>query len=169
VTNQEARLTLGAFQTTNQGALSLESGLRPAPAQLDNRLRRFALRLASLPGGDQARELVGAPDSMLGQRLQSSLRCWNGREETVPLEVATPLETTTTTEEAAAMREAQLSGRDLHRRLPPGEWRNWLRGRLEEGRYLETPDGLGPGSLRRRMRKNCNGHQGIEGNEVADE
>ena len=31
--NQEARLTLGAFRTANQGALSLESGLRPAPAQ----------------------------------------------------------------------------------------------------------------------------------------
>ena len=27
VINQEARLTLGAFRTTNQGALSLESGL----------------------------------------------------------------------------------------------------------------------------------------------
>jgi len=47
--NQEARLTTGAFRTTNQGALSLESGIRPAAAQLDNRLRRFALRLASLP------------------------------------------------------------------------------------------------------------------------
>ena len=61
--NRGARLTLGAFRTTNQGALSLESGLRPAPAQLDNRLRRFALRLA---GDDQARELTGAPGSMLG-------------------------------------------------------------------------------------------------------
>ena len=45
--NQQARLTLGAFKTTNQGALSLESGLRPAAAQLDNLLRRFALRPAS--------------------------------------------------------------------------------------------------------------------------
>jgi len=39
VINQEARLTLGA--------LGLESGLRPA--QLENRLRHYALRLASLP------------------------------------------------------------------------------------------------------------------------
>ena len=46
---------------------------------------------------------------MFGQRLQSFLGCWNGREETVLLEVATPLEATTTI--AAAMREAQLSGR----------------------------------------------------------
>jgi len=73
--NQEARSTMGAFRTTNQGALSLESGLKPAATQLDNRLRRFALRLASLPGGDQARELVGASDSALGQRLQSALGC----------------------------------------------------------------------------------------------
>ena len=62
VINQEARLTLGAFRTTNQGALSLESGLRPAAAQLDNRLRRYALRLASLPKGDQAREIFEAMD-----------------------------------------------------------------------------------------------------------
>jgi len=88
--NQEARLTTGAFRTTNQGALSLESGFRPAVAQLANRLRRFALRLASLPKGEQARELVGASDSALGQRLQSALGCWNGRGDTVLLEVAYP-------------------------------------------------------------------------------
>jgi len=77
-------------------------------AQLDhNRLRRFALRLASLPRGDQARELVGAPDSALGKRLQSVLGCWNGREDTVLLEVASPLDASTTIdEEAAAAREA---------------------------------------------------------------
>jgi len=70
---------------------------------------RFALRLASLPGGGQATELIGAPDSMLGQRLQSFLGCWNGREETDLFEVATSLQATTTIEEeAAAMREAQF-------------------------------------------------------------
>jgi len=92
VINQEARLTTGAIRTTNAGALSMESGLRPAGAQLDNRARRFALRLASLPRGDQARELIGASDSELGQRLQSFLGCWNGREETVLMEVASPLD-----------------------------------------------------------------------------
>ena len=111
VVNQEARLTTGAFRTTNQGALSLESGIKPAVAQLDNRLRRFALRLASLSKGDQARELVGAAGA-LGQRLQSALGCWNGREETVLLEVATPLEATITIEEeAAAALEARSSNR----------------------------------------------------------
>ena len=110
--NQEARATLGAFRTTNQGALGSEPGLRPAAAQMDNRLRRFALRLASLPGGDQAGELIGASESALGQRLHSYLGCWNGREETVLLEVASPLEAAVTIEkEAAAANEAKRTGR----------------------------------------------------------
>ena len=45
---------------------------------------------------------MGAPDSALGQRLQSVLECWNGREETVLLEVASPLDASTTVEEEAA-------------------------------------------------------------------
>ena len=108
--NQEARLTTGSFRTINQGALSLESGIKPAVAQLENRLRRFALRLASLPRGDQARELVGASDSALGQRLQSARGCWNGREDTVLLEVAPHLDASTTIEEevAAALEAKQL-------------------------------------------------------------
>ena len=110
--NQEARATLGAFRTTSQGALSSESGLRPAAAQMDSRLRRFALRLASLTRGDQARELIGASESALGQRLQSYLGCWNGREETVLLEVASPLEAAVSIEEeAAAANEAKRTGR----------------------------------------------------------
>jgi len=104
VINQEARLTLGAFRTTNQGALSLESGLRPAAAQLDNRLRRYALRLASLPRGDQAREMFEAMDGEgeFGQRLRSFLGCWNGKEETVLMETATPLEAIVVVEEEDA-------------------------------------------------------------------
>jgi len=110
--NQEARLTTGAFRTTNQGALSFESGIKPAVVQLDNRLRRFALRLASLPRGDQARKLVGTSDSALGQRLQSALGCWNGREETALLEVASPLGASTTIEEeTAGALEARRLGR----------------------------------------------------------
>jgi len=35
--NQQARATTGAFRTTNLGALSMESGLRPASNQLENR------------------------------------------------------------------------------------------------------------------------------------
>jgi len=79
---------------------------------MDNRLRRFALRLASLPRGDQARELIGASESALSQRLQSYLGCWNGREETVLLEVASPLEAAVSIEEeAAAANEAKRTGR----------------------------------------------------------
>jgi len=59
--NQEARATTGCFQTINLGALSMEFSIRAAVAQLENRHRRFGLRLLSLPQGDQAREVVGAP------------------------------------------------------------------------------------------------------------
>ena len=45
----------------------------------------------------------------LGQRLQSHLGCWNGREETVLLEVASPLDATTTIEEAEAAASEPLS------------------------------------------------------------
>jgi len=66
--NQEARATTGCFRTTNLGALSMESGLRAAAAQLENRQRRFGLGLLSLPVGDQAREIAGAPTG-IGRRL----------------------------------------------------------------------------------------------------
>ena len=49
--NQEARATTGLFWMTNLGALSVESGLRTASTQLENRQRRFGLRLLSLPRG----------------------------------------------------------------------------------------------------------------------
>jgi len=87
----------------------LESGIKPAVILLDNRLRRFALRLASLPRGDQARKLVGSSDSALGQRLQSALGCWNGREETVLLEVASPLDASTTSRKRPLLRGKRTS------------------------------------------------------------
>ena len=42
--NQEARATSGCFWATNPGALSVESGLQAATAQLENRLRGTATR-----------------------------------------------------------------------------------------------------------------------------
>jgi len=50
--NEEARAITGCFRTTNLGALSMESGLGAATAQLENRQRRFGLRLLSLPQVD---------------------------------------------------------------------------------------------------------------------
>jgi len=52
--NQQAQATTGAFRTTNMGVLSMESGLRPATNQLENRQRRFGLRLLSLTSGEKA-------------------------------------------------------------------------------------------------------------------
>ena len=75
--NQEARHTTGAFRTTNQGALSMESGLRPAVIQLGNRLHRFALHSNGLgPAGIRRRarsDCEGSPGSSnQGPRAQNS-------------------------------------------------------------------------------------------------
>ena len=47
--NQEARATTGSFRTTNLEGRSMESGLRPAAAQLENGQWQLGLRLLSLP------------------------------------------------------------------------------------------------------------------------
>jgi len=48
------------------------SGLRPANTQPNNIKRRSALRLNSLPQGDQARDLMGT-DSTIGESLETLL------------------------------------------------------------------------------------------------
>jgi len=53
--NREARAITGYFRTTNLGAL-MESGLRPATTQLENRQRSFGLRLLSMPQGSRLRK-----------------------------------------------------------------------------------------------------------------
>jgi len=84
--NQQGRATTGAFRTTNLGALSMESGLRPATNQLENRQRRFGLRLLSLPEGEKARGIVSA-QTAIGKRLASALSyTWTETERTVLLE-----------------------------------------------------------------------------------
>jgi len=70
---------------TDLGALSMESGLWAATAQLENRQRRFALRLLSLLQGDQAREAVSAP-AAIGRRLTYALAYAGKTESTVLLE-----------------------------------------------------------------------------------
>ena len=85
--NQEARATTGCFRTTNQGALAMEAGLRPAVAQLDNRQRHFALRLLSLPEGERAKKIVGS-DTAIGKRLAAALNyTWTATEEVALPEV----------------------------------------------------------------------------------
>jgi len=64
----------------------MESGLRPATNQLENRQRRFGLRLLSLPEGERARGIVSAPTA-LGKRLSKALGyTWTETERTVLLE-----------------------------------------------------------------------------------
>jgi len=147
--------------SNHQGALSLESEIKPAVTQLDNRLRRFALRLASLPRGDQARKPVGSSDSALGQRLQSALGCWNGREESGPPRGGLPpgrVHHGRGRSCCCARSEPARPARPnhFHGRIPPREWSDWLCSHMEEGQVLKRPQNphvLGPGSLRRRMRR----------------
>ena len=82
LTNQQARAITGCFKSTNLGQLMLMSGLCPAHSLLNNRGRRYALRMATLPEGDQARQLLGAP-SELGTRLTTWLGTTGRRESTI--------------------------------------------------------------------------------------
>jgi len=89
--NQEARAATGCFQTTSLGALSIESGLWAATAQLENRQRRYALRLLGLPQGDLAREIAAAP-TRIWRRLTNALAYPGGTESIVLLEVPETLD-----------------------------------------------------------------------------
>jgi hypothetical protein len=105
--NQEGRAVTGCFRTTNLGALAMESGLRAATAQLENRQRRFGLRLLSLPQGSQAREVVGTT-SAIGRRLEAALGNTGRTETTILLEEPETLDAETIQQdEAAAKREAE--------------------------------------------------------------
>ena len=67
----------------------MESRLRPASNQLENRQRRFGLRLLSLPQGDAAREVINTrgKNPTISKRLSAALeRKWTATAETVLLE-----------------------------------------------------------------------------------
>jgi hypothetical protein len=107
--NTQARAVTGCFGTTNLDALAMESGLRPVSAQLENRLRRFGLRLISLPDGDQARKVVGAR-SGIGRRTKNALAlAHRGRTDTtILLEEPEALDADTISEDdKAAKAEAE--------------------------------------------------------------
>ena len=95
--------------TSNDWLLSaMEPGLRAATAQLENRQRRFGLRLLSLPQGDQAREIVGAPTA-IGRRFTNSLAYAGGTERIVLLEELETLDAELLQEEDDVKAEAERS------------------------------------------------------------
>jgi len=71
----------GELRTTNLGVVMAESGLRPAKSLLNNRSRRHALKLMSLPKGDQAKTLPSG-DTAMGQRMVHFSE-YSGREEEI--------------------------------------------------------------------------------------
>jgi hypothetical protein len=83
----------------------MELGLRPVAAQLENRQRRFGLRLLSLPQGDQAKEVVGAAPA-IGKRLECALGYAGRTESTVLLEEPEALDAEVIQEDEAAAKAA---------------------------------------------------------------
>jgi len=141
LTNQEARATTGCFRTTNLGALSMESGIRAAAAQLENRQRRFGLRLLSLPQGDQAREVVGAP-TQIGRRLTNALAHSGQTEGTVLLEEAETFDAELLQEEEAKAKAEAERARPGLTMFTDGSWMDdgvtgyavvWKNGQTWEG------------------------------------
>jgi len=108
--NQEARATTSCFRTTNLGALSMESGVRAATAQLENRQRRFGLRLLSLSQGDQAWKVVRAPTG-IGRRLTNAL-AYGGQTDSAAQEPETL--------DAELLQEEEAEARAEAKRIRPG-------------------------------------------------
>jgi len=81
----------------------MESGLRAAATQLENRQQRLGLRLLSLPQGDQARGIVGAPTE-IGRRLTNILASAGRTESTILLEEPETLDAELLQEEEAEAR-----------------------------------------------------------------
>ena len=98
--NRQARAITGFFRTTNMGALTAEAGLRPTSAQLDNRQRRYGLRLLSLPQGMQARDLLRAANG-IGKQLLTAPGYSGRAEETILREAPEAFEATITVKEQA--------------------------------------------------------------------
>jgi ribonuclease HI len=94
-----------SFGSTNLGALVSEAGLRPAAAQLDNRLRRYGLRLLSLPQGCQTREVLGGA-SGLGDSLRLALAHIGRTEEVVLRRSLEALEAITVIEDSGSAKAA---------------------------------------------------------------
>ena len=103
----------------------MESGLKPATNQLENRQRRFALRMLSLPQGEEARNLVGS-NTEIGKRLGTALNyTWTSTEETVLNEESRTLD-------AKLIQEGREEAKNVAEAQQPGLVMFTDRSRLEE-------------------------------------
>jgi hypothetical protein len=128
--NQESRAVTDCFRTAKKGALAMESGLRPAATQLENRQRRFGPRLRSLPQRSQAKEVVVAA-SGLGKTVETALGYSRRMETTTLLEDPEAFDAETIQEaEATAKSEAERSRPGLtvfidEKRRGEQRWKSW--------------------------------------------
>jgi ribonuclease HI len=154
--NKQAWAVTGCFGSTNMGALAMGSRLRPASAQLENRLRRFGLRLINSAERDQAREVVRARSGIGGRTKNALAIARRGRTETMILlqEPETLDAETIAEDEKAAKAEAERTRPGLTiftdgSRLENGKvryaavWqkgRSWLRVKNHMGNNQEACD-----------------------------
>ena len=110
----------------------MESGLRAATAQLENRQRCFGLRLLSLPLGDQARQVVGTPTG-IRRRLTNALAHGGPTESTVLLEEPETLKAELLQkEEAEAKAEAERTRPGLTMFTDGSRLDDWATGYLNK-------------------------------------
>jgi len=155
--NQLGRAVTWSSRTTNLGVAMAESGLRPAECLLNNRSRRYVLRLMSLPKGNQAKSLPGS-NTPMGQRMVHFSE-YSGRVEEVYLPEDGP------TELEASVSVADTGWADSQPGLVPWTdgsrdengtvgyavvWRKgrrWAGRKVHMGYYQEGPHGVLPGSV----------------------
>jgi len=113
----------------------MESGLRPAVTQLENRKRRFGARQLSLPRGNQANEAVGAP-STIGNMLEAALGYTGRTEETVlltfPRKARRSGHSGRTGGGKSERRARQAAAHRLHGRTKSRQWGRRVYGGVEE-------------------------------------
>jgi len=135
---------MGNFRTTNLGVVIAESGLRPAESLLNNRSRRHALRLMSLPKGVQAKSLPGYGTAMVQRMVHFSEH--SGRAEVIFL----PKDGPTELDANISIADVEWVEQEARRAdSQPGQvlWTDGLGTKMGRGgtRSCRRRDGAGPG------------------------
>jgi len=136
--NRQARFILRALPTTPRGTLMRESGLRPAPVDLDSRQQRVAARLADM-GSGKLKELhlnpsSGAPICRVLKEEHEHGPTTEGIMWPAPGEESV-VRTIILDDTTAARRTVQRWAREKEPKIAAGFWMCWTHGsRSDNGR-----------------------------------
>jgi hypothetical protein len=100
IVNRKTQVVTCCFRMTNMGALSAEVDLQPTSAQLDNRQRRYSLRIHSLPESIEAREILQS-ETGIRKCLEAAVDYTGWMEKTILQEGPEPLKATLVWQERA--------------------------------------------------------------------